>query len=251
MSQITNTLIIGKVLHHLDSCASTNLHAKELLAKSKPREGTVISTANQTAGRGQFGNSWQSSANQNIAFSVIIYPHLAINEQFYLSKITSLACVKALKSITNLNFEIKWPNDIFFKNEKVGGILIENQISGNAISNSIVGLGINLNQEAFENLPQATSVFKLVKYLLSVSKCTEILLQHLDAEYVRLKQGNFKRIDEEYHQHLKAHQSAFTYKENGETKSGILKEVNKAGQLVVECNAQEKTYNFKEIEWLF
>ncbi len=251
MSQIPNTLIIGKVLQELESCLSTNLYAKQLLAKSKPLEGTAISTDNQTAGRGQYGNNWQSEAGKNIAFSVILYPKIPVSEQFYISKITSLACVKALKSISNLDFEIKWPNDIYYKNQKLGGILIENQIAGNNISNSVVGIGINLNQETFDNLPHASSLFLLVRYLLSRKKCLEILIQHLDAEYLRLKQGNYAKIDAEYHQLLKAYQTEFTFKEDGEIKIGVVQEVNKAGQLVVAVKGEMKAYNFKEIEWVF
>ncbi len=251
MSQITNTLIIGKVLYELNECESTNLYAKELIAKSKPPNGTVVLTDNQTAGRGQFGNFWQSEPHQNIALSIILFPKLKIKEQFFLSKTISLACVKALKSITNLDFEIKWPNDIYYKNQKVGGILIENQVIGNDISNSVVGVGINLNQESFENLPQATSIYRIVKYLLSRKKVTEILLQHFDVEYIKLTQLKFKEIDLEYHQHLKSLHQEFNFKENNLEKTGVLKGVNVMGQLIVEVNNETRLFDFKEIEWLF
>lgn len=250
MSQIPNTLIIGKVLYPLSECESTNLYAKQLVAKNKPLEGTVVLTDNQTAGRGQFGNSWQSEPGQNIALSVILYPKLAVEKQFYVSKVASIACVKALKSITNLDFEIKWPNDIYYKEQKVGGILIENQISGANISNSILGIGINLNQERFENLPHASSIYLLVKYLLSRKKVSEILLQHLDAYYLKLHQNNFSAINEEYFKHLKAFQSNFSFKENGLQKLGFLENVNEEGQLEVLCEGKKCIYNFKEIEWL-
>lgn len=251
MSQITNTLIIGKVLYELTECKSTNLYAKELIAKSKPLDGTVVLTDNQTAGRGQFGNNWQSEAKQNIATSIILFPKLKVNQQFYLSKAISLACVKALKSITNIDFEVKWPNDIYYKNLKVGGILIENQIAGNEITNSIVGIGINLNQENFDNLPQASSLYKIVRYLLNRKKVTEILMEHIDVEYIKLTQLKFKEIDLEYHQYLKSMQKNFNFKENGTLKNGLLKGVNQAGQLIVEVNNETRLFDFKEIEWVF
>lgn len=250
MSHIPNTLIIGKVLHHLDECESTNIYAKQLLAKNKPLDGTVVSTDNQTAGRGQFGNSWQSEPNQNIALSVILFPKLLVSQQFYISKMVSIACVKALKSITNLDFEIKWPNDIYYKDKKVGGILIENQIAGNTISTSVVGIGINLNQESFVDLPLATSLYLLVHYLLSRKKCAEILLQHFDAAYIQLRQNNFEAINASYFSHLKAYKTSFQYREKGEVKEGILETVNDAGQLVVLIKGERLTYNFREIAWL-
>ena len=250
MSQTPNTLIIGKVLHHLENCLSTNSHAKELLAKSKPLEGTVIITDNQTDGRGQFGNSWQSEAGQNIALSAILYPKLSVNQQFYLSKAASLACVNALKSITNLDFEIKWPNDIFYGNQKVGGLLIENQLMGNQISNCVVGIGINLNQEAFDNLPHAASIIHLVCYVLNRKKFTEILLEHLDSSYLMIHQGNLTALDEAYFAHLKSYKEEFKYKENGVLKTALLKGVNPQGQLEVVEDGKDKLFNFKEIEWL-
>jgi BirA family biotin operon repressor/biotin-[acetyl-CoA-carboxylase] ligase len=250
LSQIPNTLIIGKVLHHLKKCESTNLYAKQVLAKNKPPEGTVISTDNQTAGRGQFGNIWQSDAQQNIMLSIILYPNLTVDKQFYLSKLVSVACVKALKSITNLNFEIKWPNDIYYKNQKVGGILIENQLLGSKITNSIVGIGLNLNQEEFVGLPHATSVYNLVHYLLSRKKCIEILLQHIEVSYLKLRQNQIKSINKEYFEHLKSYQTTFTFKEKGEIKEGFLESVNDLGQLVVVVEGKKNTYSFKEIEWI-
>lgn len=250
MSQIPNTLIIGKVLEHYEKCSSTNFVAKDLIAKSKPLEGTVISTDNQTEGRGQYGNQWQSEAGQNLTFSVILYPKLPIKEQFYLSKIASLACVEALKSITNLEFQVKWPNDIYYGDKKVGGLLIENQILGEQIGNSVVGIGINLNQEEFEGLPHASSIFLLVRYLLSRKKCLQIILEHLDKWYLKLKQGKYKAIDEAYYQHLMAYQERFTFLEEGKQKEGKLLGVNKAGQLEVEENGQKRLFNFKDIEWV-
>ena len=250
MSQLPNTLIIGKVLDHQEKCLSTNSYAKKLIAKSKPLEGTVVITDNQTEGRGQFGNSWQSEADQNIALSVIVYPKLSAVQQFYLSKVASLACVKALKNITNLDFEIKWPNDIYYGNLKVGGLLIENQLAGSQISNSVIGIGINLNQEAFDNLPQAASITQLVRYVLNRKKCTAILLEHLDAAYLMLHQGRLSDIDTEYHECLKAYQTDFKFKENRVAKTGFLKGVNTQGQLEVIEDGKERVFNFKEIEWV-
>jgi len=250
LSQLPNTLIIGKVLDHQEKCVSTNSYAKTLIAKSKPLEGTVVITDNQTEGRGQFGNSWVSEAGQNIALSVIVYPKLSADRQFYLSKVASLACVKALKSITNLDFEIKWPNDIYYGNLKVGGLLIENQLAGDQISNSVIGIGINLNQEAFDNLPQATSITQLVRYVLNRKKCTAILLEHLDAAYLMLHQNRLIDIDMAYFEHLKSFKEAFAFIENGEQKKGFLQGVNMQGQLEVVVDGETRCFNFKEIEWV-
>lgn len=250
MSPLTNTLIIGKVLHELNSCDSTNNFAKDLIAKSKPLEGSVVITDKQTAGRGQFGNSWEGEEAQNIALSIILYPNLEVGEQFYLSKIISIACVEALKSISNLDFKIKWPNDIYYHKQKIGGILIENQISGAKITNAVVGIGINLNQENFEGLQNASSLFNLVRYVLNRKKCTEILLEHIDAHYLKLRSKDFLGIDKNYHAKLLSYKEEFQFLENCVLKKAILKEVNAAGQLKVEELGKERLFNFKEIEWV-
>ncbi|MCB0537024.1 MAG: biotin--[acetyl-CoA-carboxylase] ligase [Chitinophagales bacterium] len=250
MSPLTNTLIIGKVLHELNSCDSTNNYAKDLIAKSKPLEGSVVITDKQTAGRGQFGNSWEGEAGKNITISIILYPNLAVAEQFYLSKIVSLACVEALKSISNLDFKIKWPNDIYYGKQKIGGILIENQVSGSKLANAVVGIGINLNQENFEGLENANSLFNLVRYVLNRKKCTEILLEHIDAQYLKLRSKDFAGIDKSYHAKLLSYGEEFNYLENSLPKKALLLEVNAAGQLKVEVEGKEHLFNFKEIEWV-
>lgn len=203
LSQIKNNLIIGNVLHHIYQCDSTNSYVKEVLTKSKPLEGAVFYTDNQTAGRGQFGNVWCSEVGKNLTFSVLLYPKsLDIRQQFYLSKAVSVAIVNALNSLTNMPFEIKWPNDIYYKKQKVGGILIENQIQNNQISNAIVGIGLNVNQENFENLPYATSLFNIVRYLFNKNKVLEALLQQLDSVYLQLLAKKFAEIDSVYHTNL-------------------------------------------------
>lgn len=250
MSQITNTLIIGKVSKELDSCSSTNLYAKDLIAKSKPLDGTIIITDKQTAGRGQFGNVWQSEIGKNLTFSIIIYPKISVNQQFYLSKIASIACVKAFKKLTNLDFQIKWPNDIYYKNRKTGGLLIENQVSGQQISSSVVGMGLNINQENFENLPNASSLYNLTKYLFNKKKVLEVLLKELDVLYLKLLQGKFQEITDEYLSFLKDYKQFFAFEHLGLKKTGKFIGVRNEGQIEVLVDNNVELFSFKEITWL-
>ena len=123
-------VIIGEHFIHRDRLSSTNAYAAELLSKDKPAEGTVVSTDDQYAGRGQIQNVWESEPNKNISLSIILYPvFLEVRQQFLLNQAISLAVSDSIKEIVPMGtVKIKWPNDIYLNNRKVCGILIQNQI---------------------------------------------------------------------------------------------------------------------------
>ena len=155
-----NTLFIGKVLLHFPILDSTNNHAANLLAKSTPMEGTVIFTTHQVAGKGQYGSSWESEAGKNITLSVILHPSfLAVHHQFMLNKAIALGIFDMICQYINPSrVYLKWPNDLYIDNKKVGGILIQNSLKGSQINNSIIGIGLNINQTVFKgNAPNPTS----------------------------------------------------------------------------------------------
>ncbi|MBK9336717.1 MAG: biotin--[acetyl-CoA-carboxylase] ligase [Lewinellaceae bacterium] len=132
---MANTLFIGKVYHRFDALPSTNDYARELLAKSKPPEGTVLRAASQSAGRGQYGSRWLSAAGQNLTLSIILYPKwLQVAEQFRLSEAVALAVrdtvVAALPHASGAGVLIKWPNDVYLSDRKIAGILIQNALNG-------------------------------------------------------------------------------------------------------------------------
>src|SRR5687768_10725094 len=132
-------LFIGSTTIELASVDSTNNFAKDLLRSEKPLEGTLIFAHEQSQGRGQKGNSWISEKDKNLTLSIILYPHfLEAEKQFFLNMAISLAVKDFCESFLDKEIKIKWPNDIYHHNQKLGGILIENTISGNKIASSIV-----------------------------------------------------------------------------------------------------------------
>ena len=136
-------------LIHLEETDSTNKYLNELCNKQCVEELTTITADFQTSGRGQRGNSWESEAGQNLMFSFVLYPtFLKARRQFLLSQIISLAIKEELERYVS-NISIKWPNDIYWKDKKICGMLIENDLTGVHISRSITGIGINVNQETF------------------------------------------------------------------------------------------------------
>lgn len=140
------------LLVQLDSAESTNTVARTLAAEAQNTQPLLVVTDNQTAGRGQRGNSWESQPGANLTFSLVLFPRfLAPAHQFELSMLVSIGIVNALRNFVDAPkwLSIKWPNDIYFGDRKLAGILIENSLSASAIDFSVVGTGINVNQREF------------------------------------------------------------------------------------------------------
>lgn len=253
MSLSLNNLCIGNVILDLPECVSTNEYAKSLCSKSEPIEGTVVLTDKQTDGKGQIGNKWQSEPYQNLTFSIVLKPtFLKPEQQFILSKIVSLACVETLEHFSEEKFLVKWPNDIYFKDKKLGGILIENTLSGNKISNSIVGIGLNINQEYFEALPQASSLKNVAERSFDLKEVLTFLLKKIDTYYFQLRQGKTETINQNYLNKLLGYQQKMKFLEKDVSFEAKVNGVNELGQLVLELeNGYERVYNFKEIAWVF
>jgi BirA family biotin operon repressor/biotin-[acetyl-CoA-carboxylase] ligase len=143
----------------LDAIDSTNDFLKALASKDELDNFTVVIAENQTKGKGQMGAKWLTESGKNLTMSVLIKDFLFDNEQvFNLSIITSLSVFDTLKSLNIPDLSIKWPNDIMSYNKKIGGILIENTIKSDGRIVSVVGIGLNVNQTNFENLPNASSL---------------------------------------------------------------------------------------------
>lgn len=194
---------------------STNLEANRNL--SFLEDLSVIAAKNQTAGRGQRGNKWKSASSLNLTFSVLIKPSnlLAIN-QFAISQISSLAVLDYL-SIYGVHAKIKWPNDIYVGDLKICGILIENKLHADKVSASVIGIGININQNFFENdIPNPTSlVLELFRnkangIIPEFNLCSELekfmnCFESLYTEYISnlaLCFNNLSRLNDIYHKNL-------------------------------------------------
>ena len=144
----------------LDAIDSTNSYLKKLLLKENINDFTVVVSKHQTNGRGRNGNLWVNKPSLNLAFSVYKrFINFSVNEKFMLNIVSSVSVYEVLKKYKLNNLTIKWPNDIMTENKKIAGILIENSVRGNKINHSVIGIGININQSQFLDLPNATSVF--------------------------------------------------------------------------------------------
>ena len=224
MIAIKNTLFVGKVLKYFESASSTNALAAEWLQNghnddlssvtpnkglslrgAKYTEGVVFFTFHQTAGRGQYGNKWESEPHQNIAISIVLNPtFLNPREQFHLNKAISLAVYDVIAQFVTANgvrqagvASIKWANDIWVSGKKIAGILIENQLEGQQIRACVIGIGLNVNQINFsDEIGHKTTSFSLeTKREWDREQILISLLQYIEIEYLALKKGQYATID--------------------------------------------------------
>jgi BirA family transcriptional regulator, biotin operon repressor / biotin---[acetyl-CoA-carboxylase] ligase len=256
IESMTNTLFIGKNLIQLDSVDSTNSFAKQLLSNSKPIEGTVIMAKEQFAGRGQMGNTWSTDAGKNITLSVVLYPEqLDADKQFFLNMAVALAVKDFCEFVLHDEIKIKWPNDIYHHNQKLGGILIENTISDSRITSSIIGIGINVNQEQFdESLPNPTSLLQIKKPAdeagYDILKLVEELCSYLEKYYLQLRQLHYNFLDKGYTEALYRYQQTHEFKRGDSIFKGEINGVTKDGKLIIHSGPKELRFGFKEVEYV-
>ena len=248
-----DTLFVGKNFLELPKVNSTNEHALSLLTKSNPADGTVISTRNQYAGRGQIGSGWESEPGKNISLSVILYPtFLVAVRQFLLNQAVSLAVFDLVEKYFPGKTKIKWPNDIYILDKKVAGILIQNAIGGNHLRSSVIGIGLNINQELFTSSPPNPTSFKLeAKKDFAIPSIISELCHFIESRYLKLKSGNLVPLQQGYLQHLYrcGVESLFQYPD-GSVFKGSIKGVSGIGQLRVNVAGKEELFGLKEIKFL-
>jgi BirA family biotin operon repressor/biotin-[acetyl-CoA-carboxylase] ligase len=253
--KVNNTFFTGKFLVHLPSVDSTNNYAKEYIAKSSPINGTVILADEQFAGRGQIGNTWLSEADKNLTFSVIYQTSfLLATEQFYLNIAVSLGISSALSTIflpdSDLDVKIKWPNDIYVGDRKIAGILIENTISGIYLKHSVIGIGLNVNQERFQEGINATSLQNLTKVNQDRDVVLNSILASVEKYFLLLKERKFERLKGEYVEYLYRYNILSTYKKDAIVFSGKIIGVDATGNLQMETDNGLLQFGFKEISFV-
>ncbi|MCW3076842.1 MAG: biotin--[acetyl-CoA-carboxylase] ligase [Bacteroidetes bacterium] len=249
------TLFIGSNIIFLPEVSSTNSYAIELLKNVNLTEGTVIHTANQTSGRGQRGNVWNTLPYSNITASFVLNPvFLDLKKQFYLYQIAALACYDVMAEILNssqFDIKIKWPNDILVNSKKIAGILIENIVMNNTINRSIIGIGINVKQCEFDNKINATSLQLLDEKDHSINGTLETLCRCLEKYYLMLKSGKTDFILETYLRRLYGLDKWVDFEINNEVKTQFVKGISLKGLLLLEDKSgSQNEYDIKEVKWL-
>jgi BirA family transcriptional regulator, biotin operon repressor / biotin---[acetyl-CoA-carboxylase] ligase len=247
---LPNTLFMGQQLYFLPTCTSTNYEAQQLLLKNEATEGCTVITAQQTAGRGQRGNTWEAEPGKNITLSIILLPKfLAVKDQFYLNMVVSLGVLDLLHEYGIKEAQVKWPNDLIFQDKKLGGILIENTINSLTLQHSIVGIGLNVNQLQF-GYTTATSIAKVTGHDVNLESITKRLLELLEKRYLELRYGKTAKLKYEYLQALYRYQEVHYFIVDEQKIKGQILGVAEDGRLAVEINGELKYFAFKEISYI-
>lgn len=263
---------IGQPLIVLPSVDSTNNYAMAQARAGLAIHGTAYLAMEQTNGKGQRGKSWTSKPGENIMLSVVLEPKaLTIGNRFILSASVALACYDFLKKYTDPEMtRIKWPNDLYWQDRKAGGVLIESGVGSSksgvgssesgvgsqelgvaALLRVIVGIGINVNQTAFdEQLRNPVSIKQITGKNWDILELTKELCDCLEKRYLVLATKNFAdKILEEYRAVLyKINEKVKLKKENAVFET-VIKGITPEGRLITK-DTMERTFNFGEIEWV-
>jgi len=246
---------ISKIIK-IDSTTSTNSELKKLCSEQSLPSFSALVTQKQTAGRGQAGNSWESEPYKNLTFSVALFPeNLPVKQSFFISRIFSLAVKETLDKYIE-HVSIKWPNDIYYRDKKLCGMLIENeleiglsQITGANISSSIIGIGLNVNQEKFiSDAPNPVSLYQITNKIYDLDELLDSILQIAAEKYQQFLTGNINEIRSAYQNALYQKSDFYTYEDKNGTFQAKINGIEDDGTLILETKNKEiRRYQFKEV----
>lgn len=237
----------------LDAIDSTNDFLKGLSASQELENFTVVTAENQTKGRGQMGAVWNSEKSKNLIMSVFVKDLLVGLDSIYqLNIATALSIVEVLKKNNIKNLSIKWPNDIMSDNYKLAGILIENSFKSDGSIASIIGVGLNVNQTNFDNLPKASSMAVIANSNFNKEELVVLIVEQLKNN-LKLLHSNSSVLWDNYLKLLFKKDIPMPFSSNGAKPfMGIIKGVSQTGKLLLLLEDDSiKEYGLKEIQMLY
>lgn len=238
----------------LPAIDSTNSYLKELTSKQTVENFTVVVAENQTNGRGQRGANWEVEKGKNLTFSILIKDVLLnFEEVFNLNIVVAVSLFQTFSNFKIPNLAIKWANDILADKKKICGILIENQFKSNSEIFSVIGIGINVNQENFANLPQASSLKKISGQDWNKDEVLLSFLNQFQNNINLYKNEGAKYFWEVYHKNLFKKNMPMAFENSENTKfMGIIKQVLPNGLLQIELEDESlQLFDIKEVKMLY
>ena len=236
------------MIYGFSTLASSNDEA----ALKRYAEGDVIVAESQSPGRGQRGHRWESEVGQNLTFSLVFEPtFVAPANQFLLSEAVALGVVDMLDGY-GIGAKIKWTNDIYVGDRKLAGILIEHKLQGASLAQTIVGIGLNVNQRDFpSDLPNPVSMVQLRHFEFDRDEVLDRLVKTIMARYEQLRSGDDGPLQQDYHNRLYRLGMLDWYAlPSGRRFRGTIIGVRPTGALVIENEKRERSeYLFKEVEF--
>ena len=242
----------GQSFSVIPSIDSTNNYAMQMVHARLAKHGDAWFALEQTEGKGQRGKSWQSRKGENIILSIVLQPFFLIPRQsFLLNAAIALGVYDFYKQYAGYETRIKWPNDIYWRDRKAGGILIENIIRAEHWSFAVAGIGLNINQINFaEHLLKATSLREITGKNFEVIELAKKLCLFLEHRYEALKAGDEKKILDDYGQAMYKLNEYVTFKKNELVFDALVKGITTEGLLVVETDNNEEEWLWGTAEWI-
>lgn len=238
----------------LPAIDSTNSYLKELTMKQSVENFTIVVAENQTNGRGQRGANWEVEEGKNLTFSVLVKEVLVnFEEVFNLNVVVVVSLFQTFSNLKIPNLAIKWANDILADKKKICGILIENQFKSNSEIFSVIGIGINVNQENFINLPQASSLKLISGKEWNKDEVLLTFLNQFQKNINLYKNEGANYFWEVYHENLFKKNVPMAFEDNFNTKfMGIIKQVLPNGLLQIELEDDSlQLFDIKEVKMLY
>jgi len=228
---------------------STNALMRTLIKQETLPEGFVVYTDFQTAGKGQIENSWESETGKNLLFSILLYPHhVAIDQQFIISQIVSIAIINVLSDYCE-NIKIKWPNDIYLNDKKLAGILIENSLRGSQINNTVIGIGLNINQTVFKSdAPNPVSLRQIKEKSFRRKEILVKIVENILDIYIEM---DINKIREDYFKNLYRNNGFYSFKAGNELFKAQIDDVQPDGKIIMTLEkGTSRSFYFKEVEFI-
>ena len=241
---------IGHPYIILPTIDSTNNYAMQQIQAGLASHGATWFAREQTAGKGQRGKSWLTTPNQNLLLSTVIQPSLVTSQQFLLSATAALACYDFYKNYAVEEISIKWPNDLYWRDRKAGGLLIENVFRGSDWMYAIVGIGININQVQFDpGLPNPVSLKQITGKNYDVVALAHELCRQLEKRYQQLQQQPANSLLQQYQQVIYKMNQPVTLKKGNIVFETTIEGVTQTGDLITR-DAVERSFRFGEVEFV-
>jgi BirA family biotin operon repressor/biotin-[acetyl-CoA-carboxylase] ligase len=241
---------MGNPFIELQQVESTNNYATGMVHAGMAQHGMVVFTHDQTKGKGQHNRGWLSEAGMNIAMSLLLQPPgLALSQSFLVSMAAAVGTQKFFSFYAGTETKVKWPNDLYWRDRKAGGILIENIVQGSEWKAAVIGIGININQTNFEGLhSKAVSLKQITGKSYEPLALAKELCVYLSAAYEVLQMLPSKTIAD-YKNLLYKRNEAVRLKQGPRVFEAVIKDVTALGELVVE-HATEERFAVGEVQWL-
>lgn len=237
---------------HVTETSSTNDEVKSLEAEGSKTPFLVSWADFQNSGRGQRGNSWESEAGENLLFSILAHPlSLPANRQFVISEVVSLSLCQSLNQLYE-GFRVKWPNDIYYGQSKVAGVLIENKLEKSLVQQTVAGIGLNVNQTIFRSeAPNPISLQQILGHEVNREALLSQILEHFDSLWGLLESGGEEELKQLYFHNLFRSEGYHRYRSAEGIFEAAIRGIEPDGHLVLaERDGREHRFAFKEVHYV-